>query len=362
MRMIVLASIWVLLAGAAGGTDVETLQQLWAGVRDSSEEVVVSSDTGISAWPESSERRVRVVVEPVTLPWLGAHVLYFEEFLHDDPDNLRRQLLIKLEPAELPNHGVRAQLYTFVKPRDWVHLNLHPNRIALLGSDDVATTSACDLLFTREGDQFRGATTGHRCADVRGATTRYIEYQVLIGQDLYWYRRRLLRKGDGEVQEEVIGFNWFELNTTQLYTCRIDWAASGRAQDLRPLLRLDVQDQGGHGRFMTPDGRRLELILHSDDWPFAVERDALILVLEDQGSDVPFATAWASADEEAIALNLNWLRVRCGSTVPDPDELRASVRPGRGDGVAPASLRGAGLGAGSLGAGSLPHQHLDILQ
>jgi hypothetical protein len=259
------------------------------------------------------------------VPWLGAHVLYLEEFLHDDPDNLRRQLLVRLEPAQPPARGVRAELFTFAKPRAWIHLNLHPNRLARLSSRDIGTTSACDLLFTREGDQFRGTTTGHRCVDVRGQTTRYVEYQVLIGQDLYWYRRRLLRKADGEVQEEVIGFNWFELNSTQLYTCRVDWAASGRPQDLRPLLRLDIQDQGGHGRFVTPDGRKLELILHSDDWPFAIERDALILVVQDQGADVPFATAWAAADEEEISLDLSWLRIRCGPTVPESDELRVSA-------------------------------------
>jgi hypothetical protein len=324
MRLIVLASVWVLLAGTTGGADIEALQQLWSGIRDSSEEVVVSGDTGINSWPESSERRVRVVVEPVALPWLGAHVLYFEEFLHDDPDNLRRQLLVKLEPAEPPARGVRAALFTFSRPRAWAHLNLHPNRLARLGRADLETSSACDLLFTREGDQFRGSTSGHRCVDVRGTTTRYVEYQVLIGQDLYWYRRRLLRKGDGEVQEEVIGFNWFELNTTQLYTCRVDWTATGRPQDLHPLLRLDVQDQGGVGRFATPDGRKLELTLHSDDWPFAVERDALILVLRDQGANAPFATAWASADDGVIALNLSWLRIRCGPTVPDLDELQSS--------------------------------------
>jgi hypothetical protein len=127
------------------------------------------------------------------------------------------------------------------------------------------------------------------------------------------------------VQEEVIGFNWFELNTTQLYTCRIDWAPSTRPQDLRPLMKLDVQDQGGHGRFVTPDGRKLEITLHSDDWPFAVERDALILVVQDQGSDIPFATAWSSVDEEDISLSLSWLRIRCGPAAPDTDELSASL-------------------------------------
>jgi len=312
-------------AGAAAGSDVETLQQLWSGVRDSSEQVVVSGETGINSWPESSERRVRAVVEPVAMAWLGAHVLYFEEFLHDEPDNLRRQLLVKLEPAEPPLRGVRARLFTFVKPRTWIHLQLRPSLLASLSNDDIASISACDLLFVREGDQFRGSTTGHRCLDVHRETTRYVDYQLLIGRDLYWYRRRLLRKSDGEVQEEVIGFNWFELNTTQLYTCRIDWTSSGRPQDLRPLLRLDVQDQGGHGRFVTPDGRRLELTLHSDDWPFAVERDALILVVQDQDADIPFATAWSSVDEDEISLTLSWLRIRCGPVVPELDDLSADA-------------------------------------
>jgi len=325
--MAVLAIAFALAAGTTAGADVDALQQLWSGTHDTSEQVVVSNDNGINSWPESSERRVRAVVEPVTLPWLGAHVLYFEEFLHDDPDILRRQLLVKLEPAEPPARGVRARLFTFVRPSAWIHLNLRPGRLATLMSDDIATTSACDLMFTREGDQFRGNTIGHRCLDIRAQTSRYVEYQLLIGQDLYWYRRRLLRKTDAEVHEEVIGFNWFELNTTQLYTCRIDWTSSGRPQELRPLLRLDVQDQGGRGRFVTPDGRKLEITLHSDDWPFAVERDALILVVQDQGAEIPFATAWSSIDVEEISLTLSWLRIRCGPAAPDPEELSVSAAP-----------------------------------
>ncbi len=333
--MTALALALALAAGATTGTDVDSLEHLWAGTRDTSEQVVVSSEVGINSWPESSERRVRAVGAPVELPWLGSHVLYFEEFLHDDPDNLRRQMLIKLEPGEPPAHGVRARFYTFNRPRAWVHLNLRPNLLPSLTSADVATMPACDLLLTREGDQFRGSTSGRRCLDDSG---RYLEYQLLIGEDLYWYRRRLLRKSDGEVQEEVIGFNWFELNTTQLFTCRIDWTGTGNPQNLHPLIRLDIRDQGGHGRFVTPDGRKLEITLHSDDWPFAIERDALILVLQDQGAEVPFATAWSSIDTEAISLNLNWLRIRCGPTAPDLDELQAR------------SVLG------------LPHQNANILQ
>ena len=57
---------------------------------------------------------------------------------------------------------------------------------------------------------------------------------------------------------------------------------------------------------MTPDGRAFELTLHGRDWPFALDRDALILLLQEQGREAPFATAWAQLDAQRIALRA-WL-------------------------------------------------------
>jgi len=88
------------------------------------------------------------------------------------------------------------------------------------------------------------------------ANSRYLDYQLVISHELYWYRRRTLRQSDGELQEEVIGFNRFEPNEARLYACRIAWSASGASRDLRPLLTLDVYEEGGRSRFVTPDGRR----------------------------------------------------------------------------------------------------------
>jgi hypothetical protein len=133
----------------------------------------------------------------------------------------------------------------------------------------------------------------------------------------------VFRKSDGQLQEEVVGFNWFELNEARLFTCRIEWSSTGQPQELRPFAKLDLHDQGGRARFVTPDGRKLELTLHSRDWPFAADRDALILLLEDQGKDVPFASAWAQMDAEQITLKLGWLQVRCLSVVAESDEVRS---------------------------------------
>lgn len=307
--------------GAADGGDVALLQQLWSGVRDSSEQVVMSPEHGFGYWSQMSERRVRTVVAPVSLPWLGAHVLYLEEFMEDEPQQPRRQLLLLLESAAAGEYSVRVRPYAFMTPPRWIHFDHRPELGAALTRADIAPASGCELLLTRAGEQFHGGTRARQCVDEQSGGARYLDYQLLISADLYWYRRRILRASDGELQQEVIGFNRFEPNEARLYECRIRWSASGRARDLHPLLSLDLYEQGGRGHFVTPDGRSLTLTLHGRDWPFAVDRDALLLSLQEQGSDSPLATAWSQIDIQRVALELGWLDVHCGAIAPEGDEL-----------------------------------------
>jgi hypothetical protein len=321
--MVGLLALWFASAAAAADTsDVAALQRVWSGTRDSSEQVVMNLDHAGTLWPQASELRVRTIVAPVSVPWLAPHVLYLEEFIEDAPQELRRQLLLQLEPAAAGSHAVRARLYTFSAPERWMHLNNRPLLAAALAQQDIVAAPGCDLVLTRSGDQFRGGTLGRRCLDNSAGAPRYLDYQLVIGEDLYWYRRRVLRQSDGELQREVIGFNRFEPNEARLYACRVAWSASGAARELRPLVTLDLFEAGGHGRFVTPDGRTLELMLHGRDWPFAVDRDALLLLLyEPHSGDNPVATAWAQMDAQQVTLQLGWLEVRCGSIAPDSDQL-----------------------------------------
>ena len=340
-------------AGAGAGSDVERLEKLWPGLHDSTEQTVVNSQRGLASWTEGVEHRVRTVVAPITVPWLGPHVLYLEEFLQDEPDQLRRQLVLQLEPQGPPEAAVRVHLFSFAQPTQWTHLDRRPQRAQQLQESDLVANAGCDLVLARDGEQFIGGTIGHSCEDERPGTDRYVEYQLVIAQDIYWYHRRVLRRRSDELREEVIGYNWFQLNDAQLFTCRVDWSPTGQAADMRPLRRLDVRDEGGRAQFSTPDGRSLELVLHSQDWPFLGERDALILMVQEShgvmqagpggragrmpgpaavsataptgSQETTVGSAWSEIDSQQISLQLDWLRVRCGPLVPDTDELTGAV-------------------------------------
>jgi hypothetical protein len=68
-------------------------------------------------------------------------------------------------------------------------------------------------------------------------------------------------------------------------------------------------------------------MLHGADWPYAIDRDALILLLREEGSEAPFATAWAQMDTQRIVLDVGWLSVRCGALTPDRDDLLSRALP-----------------------------------
>jgi hypothetical protein len=82
------------------------------------------------------------------------------------------------------------------------------------------------------------------------------------------------------------------------------------------LLRLDVADHGGRADFSLPDGRRLRLILHSDDWPFDASNDALVLILQDLAPNGATVRSWTAADALQITAAMKSMDARCGPIAP----------------------------------------------
>jgi hypothetical protein len=296
----------------AGRALLSALMERWSGVYDNTEQVIYDQ-RGLSLLSPDDDRRVRTVVAPVALPWLGPNVLYLQEFLQDNPDDPRRQVLLRLEVERSGGMlAVRARQFTLRDPARWRHLYEGGERIEQLSKQDLETIPGCDLVLVREGDQFRGGTRGRGCFEFQAAPQSYVEYRLLIGGTIYWYRKRLLRLADGELLTDAIGFEWFELHRARLFACRIRWSRSGLRDDLAPLARINVHDQGGRARFSAPDGRNFELELHSRDWPFDPNRDALILVVRELGAGAPLASSWTDLDSDQVQVEFEALDIRCG--------------------------------------------------
>lgn len=292
--------------------DRDALAQLWTGIYDMTEERLVSNPPDSPLEPRTT--RVQINVRRVPMPWMGTHVLYVEEFPFDQPFHARRRVLLSIEPAPAADGSLRVRQYT---------RNDETGNPAALSPDDVESVPGCDMFLKREGSQFRGGTRGRKCLESDGPEHRWLDYRVVIGDGLFWYRRRRLDIPGDDLSEEIAGFPHVDLDEARLFSCGISWAAKDKGP--RKLIdTFDLHDRGGRGHFRTPDGRALTLELHGSDWPLSEGRESLVLILTDGKTDSePIASSWTSLGAARVGIDIGWLAIDCAPVVSETGEQRS---------------------------------------
>ena len=295
---------------ASAADDRELLAELWSGMYDISEELIAGrSDDSLIA-PDEQER-VQINVRRIPLPWLGTHVLYVEEYPYDEPFERRRRVLLSIE---LPAADGTLRVRQFTRRAESANTGT-------LDAADVESVEGCDILLRREGAQFRGGTRERTCLEHGSPVPQWIDYRVVIGEGMFWYRKRTLTMAGDKLDEEIAGFPHVDFDQARLFTCGITWAPSKDKGARRALETVELHDRGGRARFRTPDGRELQLELHGRDWPLSNGRESLVLILNSarQATD-PIASSWTSLEAARVGIDIGWLAVDCAPVVSETGE------------------------------------------
>lgn len=281
---------------------------------DISEELIAGEADDSPLAPLVEQQRVQINVRRIELPWLGTHVLYVEEYPYDEPFELRRRVLLNIEPQD-SSGTLRVRQFTR-KP--------DAGNDAMLTATDVETVAGCDLYLKREGGQFRGGTHGRKCLEHGASEARWLDYRLVLGEGLFWYRKRTLTLAKDELVEEIAGFPRVDVEEARLFSCGISWASSKDKGPRRLLESVDLHDRGGRARFHTPDGRELLLELHGRDWPLSEGRESLVLILSGGRADSePIASSWTSLNAARVGIDIGWLAIDCAPVVSETGEQRS---------------------------------------
>lgn len=281
---------------------------------DMSEELIIGAAQDSPLAPLTEQARVQINVRRIQLPWLGTHVLYVEEYPYDEPFELRRRVLLTIEP-EVAADGT-LHLRQFTRKAD----SANP---ATLTAADIESVAGCDLYLKREGGQFRGGTRGRGCLDIDTAEKRWLDYRVVIGDGLFWYRKRQLALANDELSEEIAGFPHVDLDEARLFSCGISWSPRDKGKRVS-VDSVDLHDRGGRARFRTPDGRELQLELHGRDWPLSEGRESLVLILTSaRAGNETIASSWTSLNAARVGIDIGWLAIDCAPVVSETGEQRS---------------------------------------
>jgi len=291
------------------------LSELWTGMYDMSEELIIGAAQDSPLAPLTEQTRVQINVRRIQLPWLGTHVLYVEEYPYDEPFELRRRVLLTIEPDVAADGTLHVRQFT--RKAD----SANP---ATLTAADVESVAGCDLYLKREGGQFRGGTRGRACLDTDTEQKRWLDYRVVIGDGLFWYRKRQLALATDELAEEIAGFPHVDLDEARLFSCGISWAVPTEKGKRKVIDSVDLHDRGGRARFRTPDGRELQLELHGRDWPLSEGRESLVLILSGARADSEtIASSWTSLNAARVGIDIGWLAIDCAPVVSETGEQRS---------------------------------------
>jgi len=312
--MLALAALGPLRAQPPGD-ERDVLTDLWAGMYDVSEELITGEASESPLASLAEQERVQINVRRIPLPWLGTHVLYVEEYLYDEPFERRRRVLLSIEP---PDTEGTLRVRQFTRKAD-------AGNPTALTAGDVESVPGCDLFLKRDGGQFRGGTEGRKCLQHGTREARWLDYRVVIGDGLFWYRKRTLTLAHDELVEEIAGFPHVDLEEARLFSCGISWAPQKEKKaGRRALDSVDLHDRGGRARFRTPDGRELQLELHGRDWPLSAGRESLVLILTDaRASNDTIASSWTSLDAARVGIDIGWLAIDCAPVVSETGESRS---------------------------------------
>lgn len=275
---------------------------------DMSEELITGTAADSPLTPLAEQERVQINVRRIQLPWLGTHVLYVEEYPYDEPFERRRRVLLDILP-KAADGTLRVRQFT---------RRAQTASSGILSAADVESLEGCDLFLARDGGQFRGGTRGRHCLAKTRDEERWIDYRVIVGEGLFWYRQRTLTLEDDQLVEEIAGIPHVDLHAARLFSCGISWKAGTTR---RLLQTVELHDRGGRARFRTPDGRELQLELHGRDWPLSTGRESLVLILTaDRVAGDPIASSWTSLDAARVGIDIGWLAVDCAPLVKDSGE------------------------------------------
>ncbi|MEM1261741.1 MAG: chromophore lyase CpcT/CpeT [Pseudomonadota bacterium] len=147
---------------------------------------------------------------PVALPELGDNVIYVEETKHGDPNNIFRQRIYTLTWDEGEN--VRVKLWNFKDKQAYVGAWRELDRLSTLTADELSPLpDQCDLISEWQGQKVHLAMQDKACA----FGDRYFNYQVLLGEDSFWFRDKIVRLEDDVILTTAGDFTYHELDKVE---------------------------------------------------------------------------------------------------------------------------------------------------
>lgn len=328
IRALLTAAVWtallVPLRPALGETpldkDFRLLMEMFPGRYDNNNQVMFAEEAGV---PEDSRHeRTHHIFVPVTLPEFGEHVLFVQQYMDNDPENVYRVRLYSFAP----DYDERAVRLAIWRPRDeggLVNAHEHPQRLAALTRADFVNIPGCDVFWVREADHFRGYMKAGACVieSRRDGRRIVIDDDLLLTQEEIWISDRAEYEDGSHAFGNRAGIP-HKNRRVRPFTC---WVAVARqqAEGWYFARGIELHDQGGVAEIVTdePEPRTFYLRMTRPVWPTGGNRPSTVVYLHGREDDGTMGDSlgygWSGYEADRVGVNLKMAGLQASCSLLD---------------------------------------------
>ncbi len=320
MRKRILGAVLVALApGSATADDAaildkdfRVLMDWFPGVYDNQEQVYFEEELEVAE--DLRHERIHHVFKKVELPAFGDNVLYVQQHLNDDPEQIYRQRLYVFTP-DYDENAVRLTIHAPKNTEALVDAHLDPGKLSGLTLDDTVIRPGCEVYWKRQANQFVGYMHDGACSfhSQRSGKRIVIDDDLVLTESELWISDRAEDEDGNYVFGHKAGVP-HKNRKARRFEC---WVAVQQAdEDWTFKQGLEIYDQGGFVWIETEEEapKRIGIKLRNVEWPYGNNRPSLVLYAYRETADRAVSYAWAEPTAERIGLNLRWMQGSCTHT------------------------------------------------
>ena len=306
MRPLSLLALLCAAPLAAQDADLDRILRYAEGRFDNHLQVWQQAEDGVA--DSLRHPHVHAVLAPVDVPAVGPHVVRVQQRLAGAPDGTGRQRLYSFAPGRGADAGRIVMTVHPVRGGAVPDDGAPPDTARLAAREPEALQPGCQVVWTREGDAFRGQARGAACG-TGSSSGRAGDGLYLDGGELWM--------GAGEAGHVAGAHGPYRLRRADAFA---GWAVlradgsegTGPAPDSAFVAVRDLvlHDEGQRQRLVAADGRDLGVTVELAQLVYQASQTAVLtLALYRDGESRAFAYTWADPDARRIGLNLRWVQV-----------------------------------------------------
>ena len=292
--------------------DFRLMMEWFPGVYDNQEQVYFEEEMGIAE--DLRHERIHHVFHPVELPEFGDHVMYVQQHINDDPEQIYRQRIYVFTP-DYDENAIRLTIHTPDNVEALVDAHLDPSKLAGLTLDDTRVISGCEVFWKRQENQFLGYMHDGACSFESRRTGK----RIIIDDDLVLTESELWISDRAEDEDGNYVFGHKEgvphkNRKARRFECWI--AAQQRDEEWTFRQGIEIYDQGGFVWIETDEDepQRIGIKMRNVEWPYGNNRPSLVLYAYRETADRAVSYAWAEPSAERLGINLRWMQGSCTHT------------------------------------------------